>query len=169
MGNNLSKIRVGETNTNKLGQKMTLIAYRSCEDVDIQFEDGTVLKHKKYYIFKSGKMLNYASRLNEEKLNTYGLKMKIVKYTSSEDIDVQFEDGTIVKSRYKHFTSGSIKNPNWHIGEKYKLRDGTEAEIVAYRGFYDVDVVLSTGEKVTNISYRTLTNGGLGRNPKFEK
>ncbi len=46
--------KVGETNINSQGEKMTIIAYRCYEDIDIQFEDGTVVYHRTYGNFKSG-------------------------------------------------------------------------------------------------------------------
>lgn len=169
MSKNGRESRIGETVVNKHGQKMTIIDYKNCCDITVQFEDGTILKHKRYNSFIRGVICSYSNRLNEEKLNSVGLKMKIVAYRNSEDIDVQFEDGTIVKSRYKHFIQGRIKNPNEHIGEVYKLRNGTNATILKYNNYYDVTVQLSTGEIVSNVSYRTLMRGSLGKNPKFEQ
>ena len=40
--------------------------------------------------------------------------MTIIKYRKSEDIDIQFEDETIVKNKtYNNFKKGNIKNPNY--------------------------------------------------------
>ena len=38
--------RVGETNRALNGMMMTIIAYRNSKDIDIQFEDGTIIKKK---------------------------------------------------------------------------------------------------------------------------
>lgn len=67
-------------------------------------------------------------RLGEERLNKQGCLMKIVEYNKSYDIVVEFQDKrkTKVKSRYKDFIKGSIKNPYYPtiygvgcIGTKY--------------------------------------------------
>ena len=50
--------------------------------------------------------------LNKVGYNNNGERMTIVRYGSTRDIDVQFDDGTIVEHRrYNHFKEGSIKNP----------------------------------------------------------
>lgn len=51
-------------------------------------------------------------RTNEENINYQGLKMKIIHYNNSKDIDVQFENGYISKNKeYKKFKDRGIKNP----------------------------------------------------------
>lgn len=58
-----------------------------------------------------------------------GMKATIIAYRQYSDIDIQFEDGTIVKhKRYDHFKTGAIKFPeniNPHIGETIKHKDHT--------------------------------------------
>ena len=39
--------RTGETATALNGQKMTIVAYRSSRDMDVQFEDGTIVTVRK--------------------------------------------------------------------------------------------------------------------------
>jgi hypothetical protein len=48
------KDRTGETNLNKRGEKMTIIAYRCYEDIDVQFEDDIISYNKSYGSFKNG-------------------------------------------------------------------------------------------------------------------
>ena len=43
--------RLGKTNIANNGQIMTIIKYRGCYDIDIQFEDGTIVKNKGYKDF----------------------------------------------------------------------------------------------------------------------
>ena len=51
-------------------------------------------------------------RLNEIRVNNNGEEMRIIRYGGKADIDVQFEDGTIIEhKRYDHFKEGKIKNP----------------------------------------------------------
>ena len=50
------KNRVGEVRYNNQGEKMTIIAYRGCKDIDVQFEDGVIIYNRNYGKFKEGKM-----------------------------------------------------------------------------------------------------------------
>lgn len=52
-------IRVEEQNINKQGLLMTIIRYKNCNDIDIQFEDGVVQEHTKYSRFVNGTIVNY--------------------------------------------------------------------------------------------------------------
>nr|DAL23982.1 MAG TPA_asm: hypothetical protein [Caudoviricetes sp.] len=46
--------KIGEIVYNKKNEKMTIIAYRCYDDIDVQFEDGAVSYNKTYYNFKIG-------------------------------------------------------------------------------------------------------------------
>ena len=51
--------RTGETNIAKNEQTMTIIEYRNNNNnIDIQFEDNTIIKHKSYNNFKKGSIQN---------------------------------------------------------------------------------------------------------------
>lgn len=50
--------RLGETNITKNGQAMTIIEYRKYNDIDIQFEDGTIVKNKGYKDLKKRMIKN---------------------------------------------------------------------------------------------------------------
>lgn len=110
--------RLGETRTMNCGKKATIIAYNNSHNIDVQFEDGTIVKHKSYGSFQTGKIAipanNKESRTGETKIMNFGMKATIINYNNNKDIDVQFEDGTIVKHRsYLHFKKGSIGHPNY--------------------------------------------------------
>lgn len=105
---------LGEVYMSDCGMKMTLIAYRTVRDIDIQFEDGTVVSHIQYSAFKSGHIKNpncgyygYAKKrwLGQTFIAHNGLNMSIIDYKGTDDITVQFEDGCIVP----HQSLGSIK------------------------------------------------------------
>lgn len=57
-------------------------------------------------------MIDYKElRIGEEKINSQGIRMKIIKYNHAEDIDVLFENDDIIKNRtYDNFTNGRIKS-----------------------------------------------------------
>ena len=115
-----NKERVGETSVANNGMKMEIIDYRGVNDIDIQFEDGTIVTNKDYNNFKKGLIKNpnatksnLKSRVGETNVSKNGQKMTIIGYRNSNDIDIQFEDGTIVKSKpYISFKRGTIKLPN---------------------------------------------------------
>ena len=48
---------IGEINTSLSGHRMRIISVRNENDVAVQFEDGTILKNKKYALFLSGEIL----------------------------------------------------------------------------------------------------------------
>lgn len=67
--------RVGEVNINNQGLKMTIIEYINSKDISVQFEDGIIVKHKRYELFKDGKIkhpnskqYNFNNRVGEENI-----------------------------------------------------------------------------------------------------
>lgn len=57
-------------------------------------------------------MAEKKDRLNETRLNNNGEEMRIIRYGGAMDIDIQFEDGTVIKHRaYGDYKRGYIKNP----------------------------------------------------------
>lgn len=81
--------------------------------------------------YRNKKTIDYASiRLGERNISLNGLEMELVKYINSHDIDVQFEDGTIVYHKnYTNFKRGYIPHPKYekaqeafqYEGKKYFL------------------------------------------------
>ena len=114
---------IGETVTNNQNCEMTVIEYRGINDIDVQFSDSTIVKRKTYHAFIKGSIKNpnhkrvraiKKDRIGETSINRKGLKMTIIAYRGIKDIDVQFEDGTVVEHKqYDAFKKGKIKNPNY--------------------------------------------------------
>lgn len=52
--NDYCKTRVGITKTMLCGLKATIIVYRNCRDIDIQFENNVIVPHKTWYAFEKG-------------------------------------------------------------------------------------------------------------------
>ena len=50
--------RTGEVGVSRYGEKMTIVRYGGKADIDVQFQDGTVVEHKRYDHFKEGKIKN---------------------------------------------------------------------------------------------------------------
>ena len=169
------KDKTGETNIANNGQTMTIIEYRSNNDIDIQFEDGTIVKHKSYTCFKKGMIKNFdnilKNRLGESNIANNGQTMTIIEYRKYNDIDIQFEDGTIVKHKsYSKFKEGKIKNPNYiqnRLGESNIANNEQTMTIIEYRNFNDIDVQFEDGTIVKNKSYHNFLIGNIG-NPNLK-
>jgi hypothetical protein len=160
--------RIGTSAYSSKGEKMTIVAYRSCKDIDIKFEDGTVVKNRTYQMFRTGQIENpnfKKNRIGKTKVANNGQKMTIVAYRNSMDIDVQFEDNTVVtNTRYSSFKSGKIANPNFNqqkIGETAISNSGHLMTIIAYHNFNNIDIQFEDGTVVTNKHYGNFKNGRI--------
>ena len=173
---NKSKIRIGESRVMNNGQKATIIGYRGARDIDVKFDDNTVVKSKQYCDFIKGLIKNpnrsprLTSRVNETRIMNNGQKATIINYRSANDIDVRFEDGAVVKNRiYEDFVKGQIKNFKRPANYKAK-REGLQnisnqgflMTIIAYRGSKDIDVRFEDGAIVTNRRYADFQSGEIG-------
>ena len=161
---------IGMTNINTEGYKMKIIAYRSARYIDVEFEDGTIRTDCQISAFKSGRICKRKYGLAKTKVfNTWhlnetniqkstGLKMTIIGYRNYKDIDVEFEDGTIVKGVWlASFKEGTLKHPKFrkHVGEILEDLSGNKFEIMhSYRG--KLDVKLPNGKIRHNVSYAML-------------
>lgn len=157
---NASRKYIGHTNISKDGQKMIIIVYRSYHDIDVQFEDGTVVTHKAVGNFKHGRIQNpnflpSVQRVGQVKIASNGQRMKVIRYKNANNIDVQFDDGTVVKHRaWKEFKKGYIQNPNSNkltenrknrVGKVAISSSGEKMKIIAYRTTSDIDVQFEDG------------------------
>ena len=172
--------RIGETAVATNGQKMTIIAYRSAQDIDIRFEDGYVAYNKSYGCFKRGKIRNPNTpnvqlktdiRIGETLIAKNGQTMTIIAYRNSDDIDIRFEDGYVTYNKhYNSFKAGTIKNPNKpftqlktdiRIGETSVANNGQVMTIIAYRRASDIDIQFEDGYVAYNKSYYAFKEGRI--------
>ena len=167
---------IGETIITKSGRKATIIAWRNKIDIDIEFEDGIIVSHKRYENFKRGSIghpddgkfgvkWRYPNRLGEKSISTKGEKMKIVAFTNADNFDVQFEDGTIIHCTcYTDFQKGYIKNPNYYaktrVGEEVIAKNGLKAKIVKYIDYYNVVIQFEDGVEIVR-DYKAFKEGKL--------
>lgn len=161
--------RVGEIRIATNGMKMQVIAYRNADDIDIRFEDGTVIKNKTYDSFKKGciKNPNFENgRVGEEIITKDGIKMKLVAYRSATDVDIMFEDGSIVCNKsYSNFKKGYIGildfKHKMKLGEEKIANNGMKMVLIAYRSCRDVDVRFEDGVVVKNKTYNAFNSGSI--------
>lgn len=114
----------GTTNKMSNGMMATIVAARSVKDIDVQFEDGQITYNATHSAFKKGNVCHPSKkqgRVGDENIMNNGMKCKIIAYRSSRDVDIEFEDGTIVTNKDFHaFQKGNIRNPN--VPRKYKTK-----------------------------------------------
>lgn len=96
--------RVGEVNRSKAGQLMKIIAYRNAMDIDIQFEDGAVVRNKSYGNFKNGHIRNYNSKCYDTTVKLDNIIGETVVNKAEQEIIGQvvvFSTSAISKRGYK--------------------------------------------------------------------
>lgn len=118
-------------------------------------------------------------RLGEIKIMNCGMKAKIIDYSNSHNITIEFEDGYITKNKsYRNFSLGSIKNPNVKIKnlltkEKDRINESVtnnqklNMKIICYRNANDIDVIFENDNTIVkNKSYKSFKKGEI-INPNF--
>ena len=171
--------RVGETNVASNGMEMTIIAYKSYYDIDIQFEDGKIVLHKRYDHFKDGNIKHpdkiIPNRVGEKNINNQGLEMEIIKYKNHSDMDVRFSTGYIFyHAQYYNFKAGNISEPNYkksqkdnHIGMTKIANNGQKMTIIEYKKYRNISVKFEDGTIVYNKSMNAFNEGKI-ENPNYK-
>lgn len=171
--------RIGERRKMHCGSVAKIIAYRDSEDMDVIFEDGTIVEKVTYYNFVAETILNpniphtqaLSDRIGETKKMNCGLWATIIAYKNQYNMDIQFEDGKIRYGvQYEKFQRGSILHPDEtkeakaqrRMGETRMMNCGKKATIIAYRTSHDIDVQFEDGVIVCNKKYSRFQNGSVG-------
>ena len=167
---------LGQTRMMKCGMNATCIEYRDSNDMDVEFVDGTIIRHRQKENFLRGSISNpnivRASRvncLNETRRMNNGQKAKCIAFRNADDIDLEFEDGTIVEHKAKYaFYNGSVANPSFNpyscINMSVMQRCGFVAKCITYRGTLDIDVEFEDGTVVEHRTKKAFLNGGINKN-----
>ena len=106
-------------------------------------------------------------RTGETSVANNGMKMSIIAYQNSHDMNVQFGDGAIRKHiYYTAFKAGSIKHPNGinRTEETALASNGQVMTIITYRGAADIDVQFEDGYVACHKTYDSFKKGQI-RNP----
>lgn len=120
--------RIGWKNVAQNGQTITIVNYRGSTDVDLMFEDGTIVEHIQMSKFKNGEVRNPNFQKNKILSATYtannGQHMRVIAYRDYYDMDVQFEDGTIVEHvQLSKLRNGEVCNPNSMLKRKDSINE----------------------------------------------
>lgn len=174
----LQNKRVKQSKIMNNGLIATIIDYRGANDIDVQFEDGSIRNGVRYSAFNNGeilhpddianKTLKSKLRLRESRIMNNGIRATIIDYRSSQDITVQFEDGSIRDGiSYGSFKRGCVATPNQtidnikqqRIRETRIMKNGLKATIIAYRKSKDIDVKFEDGYTREHVSYDSFVRG----------
>ena len=174
---------LGETKLMNCGMKATCIVYRDSNDIDVQFEDGTIVQHKSKNSFDTCSIRNSnyskSSCKGTVKMQNCGMNATCIAYRRANDIDVQFEDGLILYHRGKgEFLDGRIRNRNLKVkklnleknsclGETRLMNCGMKATCIAYRGTNDIDVKFEDNTVVYHRRKSHFYDGGI-KNPNYK-
>ena len=172
--------RLGETRMMNCGMEATIIQYKNAMDIDVRFEDGSMVEHKAYGNFKRGGIVNpnirafVKDRLGETRMMNCGMEATIIRYESAKDMDVCFKDGAIVEHRkYDSFKRGEIANPNMKVSAKNRLGEtrmmncGMKATIIRYGNNGDIDVRFEDRTIAKRKGYGDFKKGGIA-NPNIK-
>lgn len=178
--------KVGETSIASNGEKIKILAYRTNQDIDVEFESGVIVKNRRYDHFKEGLITKepdkYSDkekvRLGERRLMNCGDYAAIVRYKNTNDIDVMFDNGEIVENRtYQNFKRGQIANPigyqypskrDLRIGETSLSTQGELMTIIDYINRNDITVQFESGAVVEHRRYSCFAKGAI-KNPNSKK
>lgn len=185
--------RVGETRQNTKGQIMRVIAYRSHDDIDIQFDTGEIREHMSYSSFCDGKIAISPKQkpyTADDVLGTTnkaknGQLMTVTAFRAGIDIDVTFEDGTVVSGvRYCNFLTGCIKNPNYkrtksttsipkvskterqreeRLSQTYTTKNGDIFTIVEYVNSKNITIRFADGVEKHRVKFRDIANNQVNK------
>ena len=148
--------RIGETSLAKNGQIMTIIACRSAIDIDVQFEDGTIIKNCYYHLFVRANV-KYPDFLKKQRLGMTktmkcGMNATIIEYKDASHMVIEFEDGYIKHNvPFKDFDKGITTNPNLYVSKQRvgttKIQSqGFVAKIIEYQDSQNITVQFEDGE-----------------------
>ena len=175
--------RIGEKRVMACGQEAEIIAYRSSEDIDVRFADGTTVKNRDYWTFTQGKIKNpniqYKHPVKKERLgainyNKKGLRMVVTRYEGINDMNITFDDGTTIKTTWDKFINGVASNPNDNrrkkdrTGERKHMSNGQEAIIVRYGGWNDMDIKFLETGTIVHATYKSFKAGTV-KDPNYNK
>lgn len=158
---------VGITAMANCKMMMTIIKDEGVNNLTIQFEDGSIVYHKRWTHFVNGKIMNPSLRVQvgERVQNTSGLWMTICKVNSgTKDIDVMFDDGTIVQHRdYHNFKHGRVAYPENYqvrVGERNCNTYGEWMELIKYDLRNKVQVMFEDGT-IRETTYDNFVKGNV--------
>lgn len=163
--------RVGVTIRQRSGLNLTCIAYRNTSDCDFQFEDGKVVKHRKWSAFTArtiGRTDQEESRIGKKMEQANGHTAECIAYRGSHDCDFCYEDGHEIRSmQWTAFIHGELpyltrkETAASRVGQKKMQNCGKMITCIAYRGTNDCDFQFDDGKILEHRSWTEFRRGAL--------
>lgn len=157
------KSRLHETGTYK-NLQMEIVAYREAMDIDVEFSNGFILQHTRYYNFQHRIFPMCVIRYHETSTALNGMVMTIVAYRTAHDMDVRFSTGEMKEHvAYGDFLSGKIKPVTTSpVGMVRTAKNDLRMKIVEYRGACDVDIMFEDGVINQHKAMKQFRSGQIG-------
>ncbi len=101
--------------------------------------------------------------IGESRIMDCGEECSIIAYRKSDDIDIQFKDGLILKNcSYSDFLDNKIKHPTKKIsirrkrkGRSEMMKCGMHCTIISYKTSSNIDIKFEDGVVLQNQKYNT--------------
>ena len=109
------------------------------------------------------------TKLGLEKENNQGYLMKIIKYTDSRHIIVEFQDDykAHVSANMERFQKGNIKNPNYRLGQIRTNKQGFLMKIIQYIDNGNITVEFEDEFQTTVKTDWRSFDTGITKNPNY--
>lgn len=151
----------------------TCIAYIDSHNINVQFEDGTIVTNKRYDHFINGD-IKYPVDINPhigETIVHGEHTYKIIKWRKNSDIDFIDELGNLYTHRqYYHFKKHTSfrkdvnRNSAMHIGEKKKMNCGEFATIISINNKNKtISIQFEDGSIRDNVKYSNFKSGRISK------
>lgn len=123
--------RVGESNINNQGIKMTIIEYHNADECVIEFETGTI-RTAQYQKFKNGQVLDYNSprKYKRKNFNYYIIGKYTILYVCDYEFIIDTEDLNKIKN-------GSLTVSSRNNGDAYCVYKDDYIEVNLHRYIMD--------------------------------
>jgi len=183
--------RVGTTVMQNCDMEAICIAYRTTDDSDFKFSDGTIVEHRKFYQFMRGSILNpnlkntnilkankkrleiVNNKYKEKTFKTkYGMTYKVIEFISSNEVLIEFNDGYQMTVQAQRIGS-SIKRPDLLIvskngrstiiktGDTRLMKCGLKATIIEAKSSNDITVQFENGVIKEHVRFSLFEQGKL--------
>lgn len=158
--NKIKENRIGQKQIMNCGMECEIIEYNNCDDITVKFEDGTIVKNKKYDKFKKGRIKNknikkdYSNKIGEKNYNKDGIEMIIIEFFNPKNITIKLKDDRIIYNKsYYDFKKGTIKICGKNkIGEKNINKYNEIYEIIDYKSYNNMTIKFDNGYEMKCIS-----------------
>lgn len=74
-------------------------------------------------------------RIGEVRFNSKGVEMKITKYLSSTNVEVEFENGYVTHTSYANFLHGTVKSCNNFLPVAHNDKSGAIKNVTYHKGY----------------------------------